>query len=76
MATFSWLLIADGEPVGDVRQEFHCDLSAAEFASKAARMPRPFRVDEVHVWAGEDTAGEPLVRARRHPRRRALAVAS
>jgi hypothetical protein len=76
MATWTYVLVLDGEPVGAPRTDWNCDLSATEYARHAAALPRPVPSDAVWVWAGEDTAGEPRVRMRRHPRRRALAGAA
>ncbi|GGN39238.1 hypothetical protein FHR83_006761 [Actinoplanes campanulatus] len=74
MATYSWALIRDGQPVAD-GTEFHSGFETPEeYGRFQAARPRPFPVDEVHVWAGDVPAGEP-VRVRRHPRRRALAGA-
>lgn len=75
MATWTYRHAQDGVAVGEPVTEHHDDLTAAEFAAKVAAMPRPFRADTVWVWAGTDITQPPLVQCRRHPRRRALAVA-
>jgi hypothetical protein len=75
MATYTWALIRDGEQVADGTEFYSQYETPEEYGRFLAARPRPKPVDEVHVWAGTEQAGEP-VRARRHPRRRALAVAS
>lgn len=74
MATYTWALIRDGEPVAD-GTEFYSGFETPEaYGQFLAARPRPKPVDEVHVWAGVERIGDP-VKVRRHPRRRALAVA-
>ena len=75
MADYTWALLNDGVQVGG-DTDYGSELTVEEFAVALAARPRPFLVDEVRVWdMAWPTSAEP-VRARRHPRRQALAVAS
>lgn len=75
MATYTWALLHEGRQVGG-DTEYGCEVTVEEYASALARQPRPFPVDEVAVWDMAWPLDAEPVRARRHPRRRALAVAS
>ena len=75
MAAYTWALIRDGVQVASGTEFFSEFETPEEYGRARAARPSPTQVDEVHVWAGVEGIGEP-VRVRRHPRRRALAVAS
>lgn len=74
MATYTWALIRDGETIADGTEFYSQYETPEQYGQFLAARPRPVPVDEVHVWSGDSQAGDP-VRVRRHPRKRALAVA-